>query len=627
MMTGPRIAKLLDKAKTLPRKSGCYLMKSKSADVLYVGKAKDLKSRVSSYFQAGAKSPKTEILVSKIEDFDFQMTANESEALVLENNLIKKFAPKYNIMMRDDKSYPYVVVDHSEEFPRPVYKRRVQRGGNLEVFGPFVHGSNISEILRILIKSFRLRDCTLRDFLSRKEPCLLYQMNQCTAPCVGYIDKENYLKDLELALGILRGEPSKSLAELERRMHECAENEEFERAALYRDTLEKLQEFVDFAKQKNAEVDFPEQNVDVIAYHQGEIEVDLAIYVVRGGILLGHKNFHFPVVDMNDDLDQEVMSYLMQYYVGGHDSLPKHVIMNIDDSQALKTFSQGLTSATGEAIKVRTPGRKFAGLFELTKNQAYEHQRVRITNEDSVYIALAKLKELLGLRERPVRLECYDVAIWQGSSPTASQVVFLDGKPAKKDYRHYYLEERPEGNNDFAMMKELLRRRLDNGNLPDVLIVDGGKAQVSMFLEVLKELKMQIPVVGIAKSKVQKGVKTFKEIEVERSEERLIIPGRANPFILSKHKALYKLVTSMRDEAHRFSRRLHHHAEKKRQIKSWVSEVKGLNEEVRAEILRLNTWSLDELSEFNVDELSRAFGVSTRQARALWEYFKSRDPN
>lgn len=622
-MNGPQLVKLLDKAKTLPRKSGCYLMKNKGGDVLYVGKARDLKSRVSSYFQASQKTPKTEVLVAQIVDFDFQLTSNESEALVLENNLIKKYSPKYNILMRDDKSYPYVVVDHSESFARPVYKRRVQKGKGLEVFGPFVMGSNISEILRILIKSFRLRDCNLRDLLSRKEPCLLYQMNQCSAPCVELIDKESYQRDLDLALGILRGKPKESLQALEQMMHECAEHEQYERAAMYRDSLQKIQEFLDFAKQKNAEVDFPEQNVDVVAFHQGEVEVDIALYVLRGGILLGHKNFHFPVIDMNDELEAEVMSYLMQYYVGGHDSLPKHVILNIKDEGVLETFSTGLSTATGESIKVRTPGRKFQGLMELTEGQAREHQRVRITNEDSVFLALAKLKELLGMRERPVRLECYDVAIWQGKSPTASQVVFLDGKPAKKDYRHYHMQERPEGNNDFAMMKELLTRRLDNGDLPDVLIVDGGKGQVSMFIEVLKELGHNIPVVGIAKSKVQKGDATFKELEVERSEERLIIPGRSNPFILSKHKALFKLLTQMRDEAHRFSRRLHHHAEKKRQIKSWVEDVKGINDAARARILSMNNWTLEELKGWKIDELKRGFQLSIREARALWEYLKS----
>lgn len=598
-------------------------MRSKKNEVLYVGKARDLKARVSSYFQASAKGPKTEILVAQIEDFDFQLTANESEALVLENNLIKKYMPKYNILMRDDKSYPYVVVDHTEAFPRPIYKRRVQKGKGIEVFGPFVHGSNISEILRILIKSFRLRDCNMREFLARKEPCILYQMNQCTAPCVKFISEEEYKRDLDLALGVLRGRPKESLDALNDRMVECAENEQFERAALYRDSIAKIAEFIDFAKQKNAEVDFPEQDVDVIAYYQGEVEVDIALYAIRGGILLGHKNFHFPVVDMNDDLNEEVMSYLMQYYVGGHDSLPKHIILDVEDDIMLETLSTGVSQATGETIKVRNPGRKFRALVDLTLGQAKEHQRVRITNEDSVFLALAKLKDLLGLRERPVRLECFDVAIWQGKSPTASQVVFLDGKASKKDYRHYHMTELPEGNNDFAMMKELLTRRMDNGDLPDVLIVDGGKGQVSMFTEVLKELGSNIPVAGIAKSKVQKDSNSFKATEVERSEERLIIPGRINPFVLSKHKALFKLLTQMRDEAHRFSRRLHHHAEKKRQIKSWVDDVKGIGAEARKRIMKANNWSRDELKEWNVDELKRGLDLSSREARALWEYLKN----
>jgi excinuclease ABC subunit C len=225
---------------------------------------------------------------------------------------------------------------------------------------------------------------------------------------------------------------------------------------------------------------------------------------------------------------------------------------------ALKTLQK--------SIRVRNPQKKYEALLGLTRDHAFESQRMRTLQEDSSYIGLNKLKELLNLRERPIVLECYDIAIFQGTSPTASQIVFHDGKPDKKNYRHYHLQERPEGNNDFAMMKEVIERRLDNGNLPDVFIVDGGMGQVNIFKEALKEFKIEIPVVGIAKSKTIRSKLGFKQEEIKKSEERLIIPGRTNPYMLNNNRSLFKIIVQMRDEAHRFSRRLHHKTELKRII-------------------------------------------------------------
>jgi excinuclease ABC subunit C len=611
--------KLLEKAKSLPTKAGCYLMKKTlngEQVVLYVGKAKNLRNRVSSYFSNGAKSPKTEILVSHIEDFDFIITQTDAEAFVLENNLIKKYSPKYNIRLKDDKSYPYVSVDLNEDFPRLVYERRPKKKKGVQVFGPFVVGSNISEILRILTKSFELRDCTKREFNSRKEPCLLYQMKQCSAPCVSYISKEDYLKDLNLALSFFTGKGKKGLKELEKRMFELAENEHFESAAMVRDNLSLLEEFVDFSKQKNAQLQGESRDVDIFAYHVGEIEIDISLYMMRQGVLLGHKNFHFPKVDSNDDLEEELAQFLFQYYSSTYDSPPEVLVSNFN-KELRETLSSAFMEGSNLKIKCISPGKKYSSLMQLTTDHAFEHQRVRIKNEDSVFIGLNKLKDLLSLRERPVTLECYDIAIFQGSSPTASQVVFHDGKPDKKQYRHYHLEERPEGNNDFAMMKEVIERRLKKGNLPDVFIVDGGVGQVNMFLGALKDFNLSVPVAGIAKSKVDKKKSTFKDSEVSRSEERLIIPGRSNPYYLSKCKSLFKIVVSMRDEAHRFSRRLHHKEEKKKLISSWIDQVEGVGPKTKADMLRVLDKSIVELKEMSVVEIESYFSVKNKIAKAI----------
>jgi len=553
--------KLEDKARLLPTKPGCYLMKNKSDQIIYVGKAKNLRSRVSSYFNNSAKGPKTEILVSHITDFDFIITENDAESFVLENNLIKKHTPKYNIRLKDDKSYPYVVINNNEPFPRLEFIRRVKRGKGVDVYGPFVTGSNIWEIIRILTKSFSLRDCKLTDFKTRKEPCLLYQMKQCTAPCVGKISVDDYERDLTLARDLFSGSGVKTIRELERRMMIAAENEEFEKAAQIRDSLTMLTEFANNFKQSNAELD-RERNIDIVAYYQGEIELDLSIYMMRNGVLLGHKNFSFSNLEILDSVEESVNNFLFQYYSSTYDSLPQLIVTQMTD-ESNKLLEAGVQTLD-DSIRVRPPQKQFDSLLNLTRDHAFEQQRVRMLHEDSVYVGLNKLKDLLGMKERPIVLECYDIAIFQGTSPTASQIVFHDGKADKKKYRYYHLEERPEGNNDFAMMKELITRRSDNGNLPDVFIVDGGLGQVNVFREALREFNIQIPVIGIAKSKVVRTKNGFKNEDIKRSEERLVIPGRTNPYMLNQNRSLYKIIVQMRDEAHRFSRKLHHKEETKR---------------------------------------------------------------
>lgn len=558
--------KIEEKARLLPIKPGCYLMKNKTDQIIYVGKAKNLRARVLSYFNNSAKGAKTEILVTHIVDFDFIITANDAESFVLENNLIKKHAPKYNIRLKDDKSYPYVVINNNEPFPRLEYIRKVKRGKGVDIFGPFVTGSNISDVLRILTKSFSLRDCKLSDFKTRKEPCLLYQIKQCTAPCVGKISENEYGQDLNLARDLFSGSGGKTLRELEKRMQEAASSEEFEKAAQIRDALEILGEFANNFKQTNAELD-SDKNIDIVAFYQGEIEVDLSIYMMRNGILLGHKNFNFSNLDFDTDenINDVILNYLFQYYSNTHDSFPQLIITQMSSVEN-ELLENGLVTLEKleKSIRVRAPLKQYDSLLNLTRDHAFEQQRVRMLHEDSVYVGLNKLKDLLNLKERPVILECYDIAIFQGSSPTAAQIVFHDGKADKRNYRHYHLQELPEGNNDFLMMKELITRRIDNGDLPDVFIVDGGLGQVNIFKEVLKELEISIPVVGIAKSKVVRTKNGFRNEDIRRSEERLIIPGRTNPYMLNQNRSLFKIIVQMRDEAHRFSRRLHHKEENKR---------------------------------------------------------------
>ncbi len=619
---------LKEKSRSLPQTPGCYLMKDKRGEIIYVGKALNLKNRVMCYFNNSEKTAKTQILVSHIKDFDFILASSEAEAFILENNLIKKYSPKYNIQMRDDKTYPYILVDYDEPFPKLKYRRKFKRKKNQEVYGPFAFGSNISEVIRVLTKTFRLRDCSLREFKSRKVSCILYQMYQCSGPCVGEIKEEQYSNDLKKALSFLKGRGSKTLKELNKLMFELADEEEFEKAAQLRDYIEILSAFNENEIQENADFKKESESFDIISIYQGELEFDLTIYMVRKGALLGSKNFHFPTADLTETLEEELSSFILQYYTNTEDDLPKVIRSNLSlkvrksleetinyyffqTSEGKKRIE--LQGTLIKEIAFKTIAKKYQSLYDLVEENAKEQQRVRLNNKDSEFIGLNKLKDLLGLKERPIVLECYDVAIFSGKSPTASQIVYVNGKPKKESYRYYHLKELPEGNNDYAMLREVLKRRIKNGKLPDIFIVDGGKGQVGTFSAVLKDQGLEIPVVGIAKSKTKKDLKT---------EERLIIPNRANPYILKKNRSLLKLITSMRDEAHRFSRKLHHKKEKSRLFSSWLDHIEGVGPATKQKILKAFKNPMEEILDMGVEELKSKLSISELIAKRIKDFIQ-----
>lgn len=621
-----RLNNLLEKANTLPKNSGCYFMKNKDGAVIYVGKAKNLKSRVTSYFNSSAKSPKTLILVSHIREFDFILTNSDAESFVLENNLIKEYRPKYNIRLKDDKSYPYVSVSFKHDFPKINYIRRPKRQTKNQLFGPFPVGSNISRVIKLLTKSFSLRDCSDHEFNTRKVPCMLYQMKQCSAPCVDLISKKDYESDLEQAMNFFKGRnKSKATLDLLReRMMNFAQNEEFERAAQSRDYIEELISFNEKSFDQNVE-GLSDRNLDVISYYQGEEEIDISLYFIREGNLLGHKNFNFLCVDLLDEPETEVMSAMLQYYAQSNDVIPEKVVTCFK-SERIEQFESALKQILGNDVKLKVQGstKKYASLIEVARNNAIETQRVRLQNQDSVFVGLNRLKDLLKMGDRPKTLECYDIAVWQGKSPTASQVVFYEGKPDKASYRHYHMQERPEGNNDFAMMTEVFERRLKHGNFPDAFVVDGGIQQVNTVKKVLEQFNLDIPLVGIAKARSLSQAAHISR-EIKNSEERLIIPGRSNPYTLNKCPSLMRILVQMRDEAHRFSRVLHHKTEKKRIVKTWIDEVKGLNQKVREQVLITNALSVEELTLMNISELQGYLGVSQKHARDIYDHLHAKN--
>ncbi len=608
-----KIFALLEKAKTLPHAAGCYLMRQEDK-IIYIGKAKDLNKRVQSYFKLPIRDHKTSILVSHITDFDFILTQDEVEALIVENRLIKQYHPRYNIRLRDDKSYPFIVVDYQEPFPRPRLERNVRRSqcADYLVLGPFVHGSNIRDVLRILIKVFKLRDCSLAEMKRRKEACLLYQMQQCSAPCTKQIEESEYSRQLERALAFFKGQESAVLEYVESLMEQAASEEQFEQAAIFRDALSVLKEFSTFYQEYQQSLIDNFSSVDIVGFYIGPQEIDCSIQLIRHGKLLANQHYNFLHSDLESHAAQ-LLSFLIQYYQNFPAELPANLLVDLPRNE-LQQLQQIFTSANMHT-KVRINNRKFKRLLELVAKDAQEQQRVRLQNEQSPFVGLRQLQQLLKLSEMPRRLECYDIAIWQGSSPTAAQIVFEDGKAIRSAYRHYHLQLRDEGNNDFAMMSEVLVRRLKYGALPDLFIVDGGVGQVNVFYQLLVEHKVDIPVVGIAKSKL------IDRSKGEYSEERLILPGRKNPILLKKYPALFRIIVQMRDEAHRFSRRLHHHQEQQRVLGSALDRVPNIGPRIKRKILRNLERSLEEVVQGELYEIMDELQVSLRVAKSLKEFF------
>jgi len=612
-------------ASKLPKTPGCYLFYGQSGEILYVGKAKNLRSRVGSYFSSDHKnSLKTKYLVEKIRDLSFELTESDAEAFVLENILIKKHRPKYNIRLKDDKSYPYIIVDQSKEFPSIEFRRRVKKDKRNLSFGPFVQGSNISKTLKEVLKAFGLRDCSDYEFNSRKEPCLLYQMHQCSGPCVGLINAKSYGRQIELASTIFRGRAKKAIQYLKNQMIEYSEREEFERALLLRDSLRVIEEFSDNYKEIASEEGERTSDIDLISYHLSDVEIDISIAIIRGGVHFGHKSFYFFKDDfeIESNLIRSIGQFYVQYLTSSSDTLPKKVFIqgiSSDSNDLKKEVELSLERLVEKKIKLVGQFKKYSSLIELNERQAVENFKIRTLEKSSVLLGLKKLQGILSLREVPRYLECYDVAIFQGKSPTASQITFFDGAPDKKNYRHYHLEELKEGNNDFAMMHEVASRRVKKGKLPDVFIIDGGKGQVSSFLKGLGK-GSQIPVVGIAKSKTQSG---FKKRDIDSSEERLIIPGRKDSLVLPKGSALFRIITQMRDEAHRFSRRLHHHKESKKLTSSWLDQVNGIGEKTKLKILQNLKLSKSELVKLSPERISAELDVSLKVGQNILSFLQT----
>jgi excinuclease ABC subunit C len=561
----PERLKLLDSAKEAPLDPGVYFMKDAQGAILYIGKAKNLRNRLVTYFQGAAHEiPRIELLVSRVDRFDVILTETESEALILESTLIKKHKPKFNIRLKDDKAYPYLRIQLSDDFPRIEWCRRVRRDG-ARYFGPFPSGYSAKSIMRLLIELFLLRDCSDNTFRHRSRPCILHQMGKCSAPCVGLISKAAYRESIDQCIRILEGKSDALQKELERGMEDAAEHEEYERAAFYRDQLQHLSLVT--ATQSVDEAG-AERNRDVVDIVREGQDGQAVVLQIRGGKLVSVK--YVSLSNSDDTLsDSEVLSeFIAQYYLQ---------MAAETEAAERKEWGQAPVVPPGTAfspnelllwtapddvdllertigLKIRVPETEMEKqLVSVARTNArHSLEQARKGGGGHGVEALEEIQKKLHLSKLPVRIECFDNSNIHGENAVASRVVFIDGAPNKGLYRRYRVKT-VEGANDFATMKEILGRRFGNveEELPDLVVVDGGKGQLSQAVAILEELQIQgVAVVGLAKARTERD---FRSTEVESSMERIFIPGRKNPVPLLPHTRAYKLLTHVRDEAHRFA--------------------------------------------------------------------------
>lgn len=543
-------AKLLELAKEVSTSPGVYIMKDTGGLPLYVGKAKNLKNRLVTYFQIGPhESPRTEMMVLNVEKFEVILTETEPEALILECNLIKKFKPKFNVRLKDDKAYPYLKIAVGEAFPRIEWTRRAPKDG-ARYFGPFPSAGAARQVMQLLNETLRLRDCSDNTFRHRSRPCILFQMDRCTAPCVGRISAADYRDSIQQAVSILEGHGEKFIQSLRKGMEDAASREEFEEAAFYRDQLRNLEVVTSTQVVDEAGT---ERNRDVIGIARKGADAHGAILQIRKGLLESVRHYHLQNTDPTLPDHELLFEFLAQHYLaltkkeGDEASIPKDVLLpSVPDDPDL------LERMMGFSIRVpETPSEEqLIQVARVNAESALEQNLKKVAGHSAR--ALEEVQRKLHLQKLPQRIECFDISNNHGQDAVASQVVFIDGAPDKNLYRRYKIKT-VEGSNDFAMMKEVLGRRFSHKDepLPDLVVVDGGKGQLSQATSILEELSVQgVGVVGLAKARVKRD---FKSAEVESSMERIFIPNRKNPVSLLPHTEAYKLLTHVRDEAHRFA--------------------------------------------------------------------------
>jgi excinuclease ABC subunit C len=610
---------LKDKVRDLPEHPGCYLMKDRQDHVLYVGKARSLRQRVRSYFQdAGRLQPKVRALMRHVADVEVILTDTEVEALILEATLVKRYQPKYNIQLKDDKAYPYLRITWEEDFPRLLLARRPAETGS-RYFGPYPRASAVHETIRLLRRIFPIRNCTNQKFRNAARPCLEFHIKRCQAPCQQWVDRETYRETLRQVERFLEGHAEEVLADLTRQLKDAAAALEFERAAELRDQIRAIEAI--HTQQKVAST--AGRELDAIAWAVAGRDAFVQVFTVRGGRLTGREAFQLEGVEQRGD-DEIARAFLMQYYERARE-VPREILVPTEpeDGQTLRAW---LTAKRGGAIQLRVPRRgEKARLLEMVRHNAEtarDEAERRLTVQDREREeALLGIQHALGLERVPRRMECYDISNTQGTESVASMVVFTDGVPDKSQYRRFRIRS-VEGPNDFQSMAEVIRRRFLHQRLaeeaghpgmgrfaesPDLVIVDGGKGQLSAAVKVLDELGLTVPIFGLAKQ-----------------HEWLFQPGSPDPIVLDLRSPALKMIRYLRDEAHRFAITYHRSLRGKRNLSSLLEEVPGIGPSRRRALLT-HFGSLDAIRAASLDELAKVPGMTQKAAETVKEYLYGGD--
>jgi excinuclease ABC subunit C len=588
----------------LPRRPGVYRMFGADHEILYVGKAKSLKDRVSTYFAAGNVNPKVQALVQQITDIEVTVTGSETEALLLEYNLIKAHKPRFNVVLRDDKSFPYIHLCVDHEFPRLAFYRG-SRSAPGRYFGPFPNAGAVRDTLNQLQKLFRIRNCRDSFFANRSRPCLQHQIGRCSAPCVGLVTREAYAQDMEAAVKVLEGRDEEVTEQLQVRMEEAASRLNFERAAQLRDQLATMKRI---QLQQVVTAD-DERDVDVFGIVGEPGEYSVSVMLVRGGRNLGTTSY-FPRAALAEP-EEALASFIMQYYASQEPPPEVLVSRTLEDAESL---AQVLSARANRSVRVRTPARGLGVKWvELTQDNAIQALRMRLSQKQGMEEMLAALTEVLDLPEPPARIECFDISHTGGEGTVASCVVFGPEGPLKKEYRRFNITGVTPGDDYGALRQALERRytRVRDGEIPapDLLLIDGGLGQISQVHEVLEALGFSdITLVGVAKGPDRKP-----------GQERLFVQGFPEPRIPEAHSPASRLIQRVRDEAHRFAITGHRRKRARRYNESVLETVPGLGPAKRRALLK-HFGGLQGVLRAGVADLEQVAGIGASLARSLYDH-------
>lgn len=608
---------LAEKLKNLPNNPGVYLMKNSVEEIIYVGKAKNLRNRVRSYFQSSRNhSPKVKALVDNIADLEYIVTDSEVEALILESNLIKEHSPWYNVRLKDDKNYPYVKVTLNEPFPRVLVVRRQIKDG-ARYFGPFTDVTAVRETVRFLRKLFPVRSCR-KDIQpgSQDRPCLNYHIGRCLAPCAGLVKQEDYREMISEVMLFLEGRHDRLIPDLERKMQEASAKLEYERAARFRDQIQALTKTVE--KQKIVALHGEDQ--DVLGYYRvGDIAC-VQVFFVRNGKLIGRDHFLLDC-KVEEDEPEILGSFLKQYY-SKVNLFPKEILLPME-TEDMDIMEEWLTSQKGSRVYLRVPrrGAKKKLVEMVSENARLVLEEIRTRDErkeQEIKDGLSQLEEALKLDTNLRRMEAYDISNTQGNQIVASMVVMIEGKPANEEYRRFKIKTVEDGPNDYLAMQEVIRRRFTRGlkeqageiegdkfsDLPDLVIIDGGKGQLSAAIQVRDELGLDLPFVGIAKR-----------------EEEIFLEGQSDPVILPRQSQGLFMVQRLRDEAHRFAITYHRQLRGKASQGSILDDIPGVGAKRKKALLK-HFGTIKKIRNASIQELTAVDGINQTVAEEIYQHIR-----